>query len=237
MKIYGNAQVTLEPVKTIPLLIACARNKADGVVAFGHSSAEEARRLGCVRVIDEDALDLFVSDERAFVKEYGSIPATEGVRLLGLLQLVEALKTHDKTVWELALDRASYSPHKAIWDIQRPLLERQPGVELARLLAEGLTGVQLVLWWKEERRDVVILPGLRCPDARSALYALAWLRIAGGEGLGACLNCGKPLVTRRRMRRLYCSNKCKMAWHRSKKAHKKSRKLRRSLKSKKRNKR
>ncbi|KKK51925.1 hypothetical protein LCGC14_3110080, partial [marine sediment metagenome] len=204
-------RVELGPIGTIPVLMACDRRKADGVVAHV-SSVEEASQLGCVRVVDMDALELFASDGPAFQREYGRMPDHETLRLLGLLQLAEALKTRDNTDWEWARHRLASHPDPVFQNIKRSILGRQPGMELGRLLAEGLGKVQLVLWWKEEGRDLVILPGLRCPDVRSALYTLALVRIAGGKGLGACLNCGKPFVRQRGTRKT-CSASCRYAMY------------------------
>jgi len=235
MRRYRNGRVLLEPVRTIPLLIACDQRKLDGVVL-----GEANPALGRVRVIDSAALDLFVRDGPAFQKEYGEVPRSESLKLLGLLQLAEAINSQDRLVWRWAIQNLAPTPDPEVQVRAliprrelvrlrmgpRTTLERQPGLELGRLLAEGLRDVQLVLWWKEEGKYTVIEPGLRCPDARSALYALALLRVSGGKGLGACLCCGKPLLVQRGMRRLYCSNKCKQAWHRKLKAQRQAKKRR-----------
>lgn len=212
---YRNDSVTLEPVKTIPVLVACRdKGKADGVVVHVQSVDEAQRLGGVVRVIDQDALELFESDGRAFQREYGSVADADSYRLLGLLQLAQALATGDGIAWRSACERLGQElGYKMFPDLR--VLERQPGFELVRLLARGLKDVQLVLWWKEQGKDLVALPGLRCPDALSALYTLALIRIAGGKGVGACLNCGGAIVQSRGLRRRYCSNKCKMRWHRS----------------------
>lgn len=225
MRNYRFDTVELESVGTIPVLMACDRRKADGVVAHV-TSVEEAKRLGCVRMVDLDALNLFVNDGFSFQKEYGLLSNSETKRLLGLLQLAEALKYRDEIAWKWACKGLSQELEYRLFPKLR-ILERQPGVELARLLAEGLKDVQLVLWWRQEGRNLVILPGLRCPDVRSTLYTLALIRIAGGKGLGACLNCGKPLVRQRGMRRKTCSDKCRYEMYlRKKKSPRKLRKKR-----------
>ncbi len=209
----------------IPVLLACTRQKADGVVVHV-SNPEEAQRLGCVRVLDKKALRLFVSDWRAFGKEYGHISRREELRLRGLLQLAEAIRNQDESAGRWASESLASDPEPQLRKLKQRILRQQPGVELARVLAEGLRGVQLVLWWKEEGRDLVALPGLRCPDVLSALYTLALVRILGGTGFGTCVMCGKAFVRQRGERKKTCSDKCRYALFQLRRRTKKSRKRR-----------
>jgi len=215
MKNYRLNGVSFIPSGALPIMLACTKEKADGLVvreAKG-TNLEATKRLRFVRVVDSNALRMFVSDGNEFQREYGEVPVKERSRLLGLQQLVEALKTGDRTAWSWAVKHLASSAGPTSEEYERLALQRQPAVELVKKLAEGLKEVQLVMWWKEEGEGQVIELGLRCPDACTALYTLAVMSIVGGgEGIGACLECGKPFVRRRKTKR-FCSSGCRYNMH------------------------
>jgi hypothetical protein len=213
MKSYRLDSVEISPTGRIPVLVACAQCDADGVVMHV-ASVEEAERVGRVREIGRDALSLFASDAPGFKRKYGEISNEDRSKLFGLLLLGKALTYRDGRVFELAVTRLATGFFS---DFKKRTLESQPGMELGRELAKGLRGVEFILWIKDDGRDSTILPGLRCPDIRSALYTLAVLSIEGGTGLGACVICGTPFVQKRKTRKT-CSGTCRYALHMQKKA-------------------
>jgi hypothetical protein len=218
MKSYRFNSVSFTSTGKIPLLVACPRNKADGHIVVEAEGTPVSERLPYVRLIDSNALSIFVNDVPAFQREYGDISPRDCSRLLGLLRLSQGLKTSDRTAYKWAfehLTNATASP-EALFD--QMALERQPEVELVKYLARGLRRVELVIWWKEVGRGQVFDVGLRCPDATAALYALAAISIVGGGGgIGACLRCGTAFVRQRRTRK-FCSDKCRYDMHMSRSA-------------------
>lgn len=215
MKRYRLNAVSFLPSESLPILVACPKDKADGLVVTEARNRRGGRpvHLRFVRVVNDDAIKSFVTDGDAFQKEYGAVPKDAASRLLGLLQLTEALKSGNQSDWNWACDLLTSTPNAFGKDFSIRILRFQPGVELARHLAEGLTDVELVLWWKEVRDDQVIELGLRCPDPCSALFAQAAISVvAGGTGIGACLKCGKAFWRRRRTRK-FCSDTCRYDMH------------------------
>ena len=213
MKRYRWNSVEIKPTGRIPVLVACAQSEADGVVVHVESE-EEAIKLGRVREINMGALRLFANDWPNFKRKYGEISDKDRSGLFGILLLGRALTDKDQRVFELAVGRIATGPFA---DLRRGVVQQQPGIELARELAKGLQGVKLVLWWKDDGKDTTILPGLRCPDIRSALYTMAMFGIEGGAGIGACIVCGEPFVQVRKTRKT-CSDKCRYVLHMKKNA-------------------
>jgi len=223
MNTYRLNSVDIGPSGRIPVLIPCNQSDAEGV-AMHITSRKEAAKLGCVREIGLGALSLLVKDCRSFGRKYGAIPDKDRAELIHLLLLAKAIAANDHRIFELALKRLAAEPSI---EFRRLALESQPGIELGVRLAQGLRGVELILWSKDEGSDLTILPGLRCRDVRSALYTLAVLSIEGGAGFGACVICGDLFVQLRRTRKT-CSARCRYALHMQRKALKvtKERKMR-----------
>ena len=213
---WNSVEITSD--RTIPLIIDCPQDKLEGVVL----GDVRALKSGRVLEMGDGALELFVSNGPKFRTEYGPVSDDESSRLLGLLQLIDALKHRDKVALEAAIQRLAISPIPEIRQLAKRALLENPGWQLGNYLAGGLRDVQLVMWCKDNGKDTEILPGLYCRNATSALYALVSMRLSGGQGLGACLNCGKPLI-RKRGTRKFCSDACRYAMfeqHRPKKRHK-----------------
>ena len=209
MKSYRLNSVEITPTGKIPVLLACSSRECEGV-AVHVNSVEEAQNLGCLRELGVDALRLFVHKWNEFKRKYGNVSDNERTTLLGILLLTKALKAKDAGVLNLAVDRLTASG--PIPELRGQILRRQPGIELGRGLARGLRSVELILWRKDDGANTTILPGLRCPTILTALYVLAVMRAEGGEGIGACLNCGAPFIQLRKTRRT-CSGTCRYALH------------------------
>ncbi len=64
---------------------------------------------------------------------------------------------------------------------------------LSQLFWEALEFVRLVLWWSGRQ----LRPAVYCPDLKAALYVFLLMKIAAGEGWGACPYCGKFFVQQR----------------------------------------
>lgn len=175
-----------------------------------------------MRVLGEEALELFVDDGPRFQQEYGRISDAESSRLLGLLQLAKASEPGENAASREAHLRLVNDSNPLVRKLQTILL-KSPQQHLAREMSKVSQRVRLVLWYTPQRQ---LLPGLYCPDALSALYALAVTRIATGHSFGACLACGKPLI-RWRTTKKTCSNKCKQKLYRQKHGRKELRGLNR----------
>lgn len=204
MKSYRFNSVELRGDSQIPLIVACPQSKLEGVVLTEVHPPESGR----VREMGAEALDIFTEDGPRFRELYGPISDGESSRLLGLLQLIDALRHHDKAALESSLLRLADSPIKEFREIEKRALLNNPGWHLGSFIAKGLRDVRLVLWAKDDGRDTEILPGLHCQDGTSALYALVLMRLSGGKGVGACLNCGKFLPRQRRTKK-FCSDSCR----------------------------
>jgi ribosomal protein L24E len=205
---YRNTSVS--PSGSVPVLLQCGLHKADGTASFKAGFAG----LVPVRVVGDAAVDLFAENGPAFQAEYGSIPDKQSVRLLGLLQLAGALKSGDEVEKKAAYNRLATDPEPLVRELHLEELKKYPHRVLARDVSAGTRKVQFVLWYTRENEMV---PGLYCEDSISALYALVLARIAGGRGLGACLNCG-TVLRRKRKTRKFCSNKCRQEMYRLKRA-------------------
>ena len=203
---YRNNSVS--PSGSVPVLLQCGLDKADGTASFERGFAA----VQPVRVIGDEAIDLFVENGPAFQAEYGSIRDQQSLKLLGLLQLAGALKSGDDVEKKAAYARLATYSDSPIRELHLAVLKNFPHPALAREVSAGTHRVRFVLWYTRKNE---LLPGLYCTDPVSALYALALARIAGGRGLGACLNCGFVL-SRKRKTRKFCSNKCRQEMYRLK---------------------
>ncbi len=214
MNPYRFNSVQLGPTGAIPLLVPCEPSQADGLVLpLRHHRLPKP----AVRVIDLKALSLLRENRPAFERRYGSVPQAAMPQWWGVTLLTQALKDRNPKTWEMALQRLALDPWPELSKIKRRILEHQPGSELGQLFAEGLKGIEFVLWQREVGDDTEILPGLYCPNACAALYALAWFHYvegAGAKGPGACPACGK-IFTRKRSTRKFCSDSCRVAWYRN----------------------
>ncbi len=76
---------------------------------------------------------------------------------------------------------------------------------LCASMNRGLEQARFVIWWMELQGKLA--PGLYCQDAASALFALASLRLGSPGGLGVCIRCSSPFLTRRG-KQAYCSYRC-----------------------------
>src|SRR5262249_8222764 len=130
MNNYRWNSVELHGDKEIPVLVACPQDRLEGVVLTG-LNPPETRRVREGRIED---LDLFISDGLEFQARYGTVSESDSSRLLGLLQLIEALKHHDKTAWLAAAERLAVSPIKEFRGIERRTLLKNPGWQLGSLL-------------------------------------------------------------------------------------------------------
>jgi hypothetical protein len=187
MKNYRWDSVGIEKTRGIPVLLACTPEEADGV-AVHVESEEEAKRVGCVREVGPEALSILNTSPAKFGKRYGELAVEDRTRLFGILLLAKAIMTRDEKFLELAVARLSEGPFSAM---RRKIIQSQPAIELGKQIALGLRGIEFILWRKDTEHGTTIAPGLRCLDIKSAIYALALLRIEGGEGLGVCVVCGE----------------------------------------------
>lgn len=203
---YRNTSVSASG--NVPVLLQCGLRKADGTASFERGFAA----VQPVRVIGDAAIDLFVENGPAFKAEYGSIPDQQSVKLLGLLQLAGALKSGEEVEKRAAYQRLATAPGFLVRVLRLVELRRSPHRVLAREVSAGTDNVRFVLWYTRKKE---LLPGLYCKDPLSALYTLVLARIAGGRGIGACLNCGTVLGRKRKTRK-FCSNKCRQEMYRLK---------------------
>lgn len=214
MRKYRNEAITQKP-NVIPVLIRSGWKNRDGSATF----LPGFQGVSPVRVLGEEALEMFVNDGPRFQKLYGHVSDAESNKFLGLLQLAKAHQPGEYAAAKEAHKRLLGASSALVQALQTMLLESDPQGYLAREMSKGSQRVRLVLWYTPQRQ---LLPGLYCLDALAALYALAVARIATGHGLGACLVCGKPLI-RWRTTRKTCSDKCKQKLYRQAHRQKNSR--------------
>lgn len=208
------------PHEFLPVLLACRREKRDGVVFLGVD-------LPSVRVLDARAVELFIrpSSRVQFEREYGVVREHTRNSLLYLIGLADGISKRDSVGLYKLIKKWSWylDPHRdfrALWEEIR----RGPINELGTRLNGRLYRTRVVVWWAEPQRKFT--PGLYCKDIDTALHAVLLSRLGIPGGLGICLKCQTPFARSRRTQN-YCSHRCQvadgMARYRAAKGDKKTR--------------
>lgn len=86
-------------------------------------------------------------------------------------------------------------------------IQQEPLRVVLEMLNNGLEEARPVVWWSFTKKRASL--GLYCPNANSALYALALKGMGLPGGLGVCQRCGNPFYRSRRTQR-YCSHRCQL---------------------------
>lgn len=197
---YRDTNVT--EAEALPVLLLCALGQHNGLLT--HSPGFGGTRG--IRVVPYSAFDLFQKDSQKFQEKYGSVPTKEDKRIRGLIHVAQAVEGGTE------LNPVQCQPLVSTSDgVLRALQFKTILENPTRFLAKELTrrpAATLVAWRKGNGRPV---PGLLCPNAASALYALALFHFAFGDvpQFGLCVICGKSFKRLRGKRKQTCSEKCR----------------------------
>jgi hypothetical protein len=156
-----------------------------------------------VRLVPSSALRVFVKERQrtTFEQQYGPVGNQWRDKLLFLLRFTLAVR-RGGTDLEETVQRGLAAGHV------RPNALDDPITELGEQLNMGIKGIIFVVWWSYDKKRFA--PGLYCPDARTALHALALSSIGEPGGLGACPRCDVSFIVSRVTKR-YCSARCQQA--------------------------
>jgi len=128
------------------------------------------------------------------------------------------MQSHKKSLIEKVLEAAQNAPQYGMSDSMRADLiaglsglfakrERSLAV-LQRLLNHAVRNARLMLWRRTNEK--ALLPAIYCPDAATALYVSALVKIGGFRALLVCPHCGNAFL-QQRSDQDYCSIRCREA--------------------------
>lgn len=211
-------------VTEVPVLIPCEYARRDGMVNLAPPNATLGGTLAGlhpVRALRDADFDRNSDRGKKF---WGKLPADDRNRLLALIGLWQALEADDplsvekreeaylKVMHELLSPTAGLpQPARENFQTAMARLFAQRGKSLGvleRILTDALHEARLILWRQEKSQR--LFPAIYCPDAATAVYVCALVRIAGGRAFRVCPNCGNPFV-QQRTDQDYCSIHCREA--------------------------
>lgn len=158
-----------------------------------------------VRVVPSTAINSFATKDPArrqeFEREYGAVHEEWRKKVFDVLALSTAIMKSDT------------SPEAvAIAGIKNEALakraHRSPLVALGQELNVGTEGVVFAVWWSDKGKKFA--PGLFCPDARAALYAVLLVQMGEPGSIVTCAYCRDPFIKSRGIR-THCSESCRAA--------------------------
>lgn len=157
-----------------------------------------------VRVVSTTALELFVKEDRHadFEREWGAVHPLWRNKFLYLLKLALALTQGEKQVIEQVVKAGIEKRYLTTSALQDPIKK------LGEQLNIGVKDVLFAIWWSDKRKKFA--PGLFCPDAITALHALALTHIGEPGSIAACEHCGTPYIKSRK-HQTHCSATCQTA--------------------------
>ena len=213
-----------DAVTEIPILIPCSYAERDGTVNLASPKASFGATyagLEPVRVLSDAELDRNTGAGRKF---WAALPAGDRDRLVALIGLRQALESNDlhsiekreqayRQIMPEVLAAKPSVPESARADYQammaRLFAERGKSLNvIERLLTHALRPARLILWRQEKPHR--LLPAVYCPDAATALYVRALVKISGGNALSVCPRCGNPFL-QKRSDQDYCTIRCREA--------------------------
>jgi double-stranded uracil-DNA glycosylase len=158
-----------------------------------------------VRIVPPTAVNWFISKDpakrREFEQRYGQVHPQWADKFLDTIALAYALTRPNAS--PTSIDQI----HLRSKSIVRRAA-KNPIAALGRELNEGMEGATFAVWRSYEQK--MFAPGLFCPDARTALYALVLVNIGEKGSLAACERCGAPYIKVRK-KHTYCDTKCEQA--------------------------
>jgi hypothetical protein len=205
----------------IPILVLAVHKQRDGRSIFPVAKLVRRRERKVfqgfdVRIIPSKCLAQFIdSRERdKFEKEFGQVSDSdrkELVYLIGLAAAISAGQGSSKVDYLERLRLAASSRAEGNREFELHLLSEAyetPGYAICKLLNRGIQNSRFIVWWVD--RDQRLAPGLYCPDAVTALFALALAQVGETGALAVCSRCSNQFLTRRSSQ-VYCSSKCQTA--------------------------
>ena len=179
--------------KYLPLLIPCSGDEGEGTM------------LGKpVRTIPYRALDLFLSNGRAFEEKYGALDPKKAARLRNFLKFTDAVRISSRS-------RLAVSAKLYLFESEVANATRDPSAYLQNRLNPIASKAAPVLW--QERKSQELSAGIFCKDISIATAVLTLFRIASAQAgeTGECVVCKKLFVRERGYRRRTCSDRCRMS--------------------------
>jgi hypothetical protein len=158
-----------------------------------------------VRQVPTTMISSFVSKDPArrkeFEKEYGAVHEQWRDMFFDVLKLSLLLMNGDASPDAVA--RAGIKSQSLAKRAQR-----DPLMALGQELNIGTEGIVFAVWWSDQAKKLA--PGLFCPDARAALYALILVQMGKPGSMAACKHCGTTFIKSRRIQ-THCSESCRAA--------------------------
>ena len=204
----------------IAILVGAANKQRDGRSIFPAAKVVRRRERKVlqsfeVRIIPSQRLSQFIdSGERdKFEKEFGQVSDSDRKELVYLIRLAAAISAGQGPS-KIDLERlqlAASGRAEGNWEFEHHLLTEAyetPAYAMCKLLNRGIQNSRFIVWWVD--RDQRLAPGLYCPDAVTALFALALVQVGETGALGVCSRCSNLFLTRRSSQ-VYCSSKCQTA--------------------------
>ena len=203
----------------IPILVAATDEQRDGRSLFPADKDVRGRKrkvmqLSNVRIIPSRLKQFLDSRERdKFEKEFGRVPGSDWKDLVYLIGLAVSISA-GQDPWKVDLNKLELTVSRRAqgdWEFDRYLLteaHETPAYALCKALNRGIQNSQFIVWWID--REHRLAPGLFCPDAATALFALVLSQIGQTGALGVCFRCGHVFLTHR-ARQVYCSSRCQTA--------------------------
>jgi hypothetical protein len=174
---------------------------------------EDVGKMVPVRYVSETLETLSDGDKRyAFEVKYGLTVSDNALRnAFFVLMLAQACTGHDpdRDVQQ-ALRYYRGDPPRGLFREGGPVSKRiqhEPFAVVLEELNRGLERARPVVWWSLVKKKASL--GLYCPDAYSALFALALRGMGLPGGSGVCQRCGNPFLRSRSTQR-YCSHRCQL---------------------------
>lgn len=174
---------------------------------------EDVARPVFVRLVSEDLKTLTVEDNRvAFEAKYGFV-VNENVLedVFFCLMLADAAAGQDPN--QGVLDALRYYRGNGSPDLfgeKSPVsgaIRQEPFRTVLEMLNAGLEKVRPIVWWSVAKKRASL--GLFCPNAHTALYAMALNGMGLAGGLGVCQRCGTAFHRSRRTQR-FCTHRCQL---------------------------
>lgn len=209
------------PEQPLPVLVPLnqsqmAYRRKAGIVEVedGYFYADVGKMVP-VRCVSETLETLNSQDNRvAFEAKYGlTIHGNTLRNAFFSLMLAQAVagQDPDRGVQEALRYYRGDSPPRALFGEGSPVsrgIRQEPFRVLLEMLNAHLKQAHPVVWWSSAKKRASL--GLYCPDANSALFALALRGMGLPGGLGVCQRCGNPFHRSRRTQH-YCSHRCQLA--------------------------
>jgi TDG/mug DNA glycosylase family protein len=147
---------------------------------------------------------MFVDRKRQaeFEREVGKVQPLWRDKFLYLLKFIAVLEQGQPDAIERVIRGGIEKKHLTEKALASPLKT------LGQSLNFGVKDVTFAIWWSDKEKRFA--PGLFCPDAITALHALALTWIGKRGGIAACARCGTTFIKSRK-KQTHCGALCENA--------------------------